>query len=84
MKINWKVRFKHKPFLVSLFSVGLILVQQVSTIFGVDTTVYNEQATDLFNTLLVALTLLGVISDPTTKGVSDSNQALTYDKPKQD
>ena len=84
MKINWKVRFKHKTFLVSLFSAGLILVQQTAALFGVDTTVYNEQATDLFNTVLVLLALLGVVVDSTTEGVSDSNRALTYDKPKKD
>ena len=85
MKINWKVRFKHKTFLVALFSGVLILAQQVAGFFGVDTTVYNDQATDLFNTVLGLLVLLGVINDPTTKGViSDSDRALTYDKPKQD
>ena len=85
MKINWKVRFKHKTFLVALFSGVLILAQQVAGFFGVDTTVYNDQATDLFNTVLGLLVLLGVINDPTTKGaISDSEKALTYDKPKQD
>lgn len=84
MKINWKVRFKHKTFLLALFSTGLILAQQVSGFFGVDTTVYNEQATDLFNTVLGLLVLLGVINDPTTSSIGDSSEALTYDKPKQD
>ncbi|MEG0260730.1 MAG: phage holin, partial [Lysinibacillus sp.] len=52
MKINWKVRLKHKPFLVAAFALLLLLVQQVATLFGYDTTIYNEQATDLFNTVL--------------------------------
>ena len=83
MKINWKVRFKHKTFLVSLFSLALILVQQVASIFGVDTTIYNEQITDLFNTILAILVLLGVVVDPTTSSVSDSEKALNYTKPKE-
>ena len=83
MKINWKVRFKHKPFLVALFSLVLILVQQIASIFGIDTTIYNEQITILFNTILSILVLLGVVIDPTTQGVTDSEKALHYKEPKE-
>ena len=82
MKINWKVRFKHKPFLISLFALVMLLVQQVASFFGVDTTIYNEQVTDLFNTVLAILLLLGIVSDPTTNGMSDSQQAMRYHKPR--
>ena len=82
MKINWKVRFKHKQFLVALFSLVLILVQQIASIFGIDTTIYNEQITILFNTILSILVLLGVVIDPTTQGVTDSEKALHYKEPK--
>ena len=84
MKINWKVRLKHKPFLVSLFALLLLLVQQVAAIFGVDTTIYNAQATELFNTVLSILVLIGVVIDPTTESISDSKRALTYDEPQGD
>ena len=82
MKINWKVRFKHKQFLIALFSLVLILVQQIASIFGIDTTIYNEQITILFNTILSILVLLGVVIDPTTQGVTDSEKALHYKEPK--
>ena len=82
MKINWKVRLKHKPFLVSLFALFLLLVQQVAAIFGIDTTIYNAQATELFNTVLAILVLIGVVIDPTTESISDSKQALRYEKPR--
>ena len=81
MKLNWKVRLKNKTFLVSLFALVLILVQQVASVFGIDTTIYNEQATELFNTVLAILVLLGVIVDPTTKGTNDSRRALNYREP---
>lgn len=84
MKINWKARIKHKTFLVSLFALVLLLIQQVAAIFNIDTTIYNEQVTDLFNTVLAILVLLGIVVDPTTDGVNDSNQALTYKKPRGD
>lgn len=82
MKINWKVRFKHKPFLLSLFGLIVLLAQQVGSLFGYDTTIYNDQATDLFNTVLAILVLLGIVSDPTTEGLSDSQQAMRYHKPR--
>ncbi|MGE7023057.1 phage holin [Solibacillus cecembensis] len=84
MKINWKVRLKHKTFLVSLFALLLLLVQQLAAVFGYDTTLYNEQATEIFNTVLALLVLAGVVIDPTTNGTNDSNQALKYVKPNGD
>ncbi|WP_286927370.1 MULTISPECIES: phage holin [Lysinibacillus] len=84
MKINWKVRLKHKPFLVAAFALILLLVQQIGALFGYDTTIYNERVTELFNTVLAFLVLVGVVVDPTTEGTNDSSQALKYDKPKDD
>ncbi len=84
MKINWKVRIKHKPFLLGAFALLLLLVQQIGALVGYDTTIYNEQVTELFNTVLAFLVLIGVVVDPTTEGTSDSEQALKYEKPKDD
>ena len=84
MKINWRVRFRNKPFLVSLFSLVLLVVQQVASLFGFDTTLYNEQATGIFQTLLFVLTFVGVVIDPTTDSVSDSEEVLGYTEPKKD
>lgn len=82
MKINWKVRFQHKPFLVSLFALVLLLAQQVSSMFGYDITIYSQQVTELFNTILAIFVLLGIVIDPTTNSVSDSEQALNYKNPR--
>lgn len=85
MKINWKVRLKHKPFLVSLFAFLLLLIQQVTAAFGYSLPeAVGEQATAIFNTILSILILLGIVVDPTTSDVNDSEQALKYDKPKDD
>ncbi len=38
----------------------------------------------LVGTVAVAvLSFIGVLSDPTTKGIADSEQAMKYDKPKE-
>ncbi|OXS74933.1 phage holin [Lysinibacillus sp. KCTC 33748] len=80
MKINWKVRLKHKPFLIGAFSLLLLLVQQIGALFGYDTTIYNERVTELFNTVLAFLVLIGVVVDPTTPGANDSDRAMTYER----
>lgn len=83
MKINWKVRLRHKQFWVSLIALLLVLANQVAGIFGYDITVYNEQVTAVSETILSILALLGIIIDPTTNGISDSDRAMTYNKPKE-
>lgn len=44
-------------------------------------TVIGDDLTEIFNALLTFLTAMGIIVDPTTQGISDSEQAMDYDKP---
>ncbi|KOY82804.1 phage holin [Lysinibacillus macroides] len=83
MRINWKVRLQHIPFLLGLFSLLLLLAQQVAAIFGYElTNAMGDQISSIFNTILSILVLLGVVVDPTTKGTSDSERALMYRRPR--
>jgi len=83
MKINWKIRLQHKPFLLALFSLILLLAQQVAAIFGYDLTgAMSEQLTSILNTVLSILVLMGVVVDPTTRGTKDSERALMYRRPR--
>lgn len=84
MKINWKVRLQHKQFWVSLIALLLVLANQIAGIFMFDITLISEQITGISETILMILALMGIIIDPTTTGVNDSNKALDYDKPKGD
>ena len=82
MRINWRVRVRHRTFLVALFSLLLLLSQQIAAIFGYEITAgFSEELTSIFNTVLSILVLLGVVVDPTTKGMSDSERACTYKSP---
>lgn len=83
-KINWAVRFQSKVFVISLVGVFFLLGQQVLSLFGIqwDYTIVNDQITDIIDTVFLLLALVGVVKDPTTEGMSDSKQALTYVKPK--
>ncbi|WP_367926087.1 phage holin [uncultured Ruthenibacterium sp.] len=84
MNINWMVRFKNKAFWLSAIPALLLLAQQVCAMFGVslDTTDLSRQLTGLTGTVFTLLALLGVVNDPTTAGLSDSQSARTYTQPK--
>lgn len=82
--INWKVRFKNKNFWLAMIPALIILIQAVAAIFGVDLDLSDAQSKliDVVNAVFTVLTILGVVADPTTEGMSDSEQALTYTEPK--
>jgi len=84
MKINWEVRIKNKAFWIALIPASFLLVQQILAMFGVviDFSATVEQLLDIVNTVFVILAILGIIVDPTTKSLSDSEKALTYTEPK--
>ncbi|MFP3751802.1 phage holin [Bacillus altitudinis] len=82
MKINWKVRLKKKTFWVAILSATLLFIQMIAEAFGYDLTGFGDDLTVKFNALLIFLSAIGIIDDPTTKGVSDSDQALEYDEPR--
>ncbi|HIS97143.1 MAG TPA: phage holin [Candidatus Scatomorpha pullistercoris] len=84
--INWKVRLKNKLFWLSMIPALLLLAQVVAGIFGFTLELEGIQAKllDLVNAVFAVLTLLGVVADPTTEGISDSKLALSYDEPKKD
>ena len=79
--INWQIRIKNKTFWLTLIPAVLLLVQAVSAPFGYtwDFVVLNQQLAAIINALFAVLAILGVVTDPTTKGVGDSERALTYD-----
>ncbi len=81
--INWKVRIKNKNFWLSIIPAVLLLIQVVANVFGVtiDLGELGNKLLDVVNAVFVVLAILGVVTDPTTKGVGDSVRALGYDKP---
>lgn len=80
-EINWQIRIKNKTFWLTLIPAVLLLVQAVSAPFGYtwDFVVLNQQLAAIINALFAVLAILGVVTDPTTKGVGDSERALMYD-----
>lgn len=86
MKINWTVRIKNKAFWVTIIPAVLLLAQQICTMFGVELNIagVSNQLVSIVGTVFGILSLIGVVNDPTTSGMSDSKQAMTYEAPKKD
>lgn len=85
MKINWKVRIKNPYFWVGLIGVILTAMGVSPEMFTSWEAVGNQLLAFISNPFMigsVAVAVLGVFVDPTTSGVSDSSQAMTYDLPK--
>ena len=63
----------------------LLLIQAVAAIFGftLDLGDIGERILTAVNALFAVLAILGIVTDPTTSGVGDSEQALTYTRPKE-
>lgn len=83
MKINWKVRFKNKTWLVTFLIAILAFVYQILGMFDIVPAITQDMATQLIAAVVNILVAVGVVIDPTTAGASDSEQALKYDKPKE-
>ena len=84
MKLNWKVRFKNKVWLGSFFSLVVGFVYSLLALFDVFPTVTQNLVVQLLNQVLTFLGLIGVIVDPTTAGLEDSNRAMGYEEPWKD
>ena len=84
MKINWIVRLKNKNFWITLIPAVLLLAQVVLAVFGVqiDLGDIGNKLLAVVDAAFVVLAILGIVTDPTTAGVSDSTLAMTYTKPK--
>lgn len=82
--INWTVRFKNKSFWLSFIPAVLLLVQVVAALFGfeLDLGDIGNRLIDVVNAVFAVLAILGIVTDPTTSGVGDSAQAMTYTEPR--
>lgn len=78
MQINWKARFKNKAFLVIFATTIVAFVYQMLGLFGIVPKVSEELIIELIGIIINLLVALGIVIDPTTEGISDSDRAMTY------
>jgi len=84
MKINWIVRLKNKAFWLAFIPAVLLLIQVVAAVFGIalDLGELGNKLLAVVNAAFAVLTIVGVVNDPTTQSLSDSDNAMTYQEPK--
>lgn len=78
MKINWKARFKNKAFVITFITMIIAFVYSMLALFGVVPSVAEDTVTEIITLIVEFLAMLGILVDPTTDGVNDSERALTY------
>lgn len=86
--INWKVRFQNKSwvmaFAAQLMIVAQMLIGGLNALGIIDfqlSDTIQQNVLTLINAVFILLSMMGLIQDPTTKGMSDSERAKTYKKP---
>ena len=84
--INWKVRVKNKTFWLAIIPAVIVLIMAVANIFGFEINLADIEGKliAVVEAVFVVLGIMGIIVDPTTKGVGDSARALGYEEPKGD
>ena len=86
MHINWKVRFANKDFWMTFIPALLLLITVVADVFGIhlDLGDLGNKLREVVKAVFLLLAILGIVNDPTTAGtLCDSEQAMTYQKPKE-
>lgn len=87
MKINWQVRLRNPVFWTGLVGVIGTLLIGLAQLCGLDIAAevgeWQNAIGALITTVFGVLALLGIAVDPTTKGIGDSEEALTYRHPKE-
>ena len=83
MNINWGVRIRNKNFWIALIPALALLGQAIGAVFGfkIDLSELSGKLLAVVDALFAVLVILGIVTDPTTKGIGDSDRALTYEKP---
>ena len=83
MNINWKLRLKNKATLITLATATVAFVYTVLAALGIVPSVTQDQVMNLVLSVIAILCALGIVVDPTTAGVSDSERALGYTEPRE-
>ncbi len=85
-EINWKVRIKNKMFWIAVIPAVLLLVQTVCSVFGIEPDFgdLQDKLLAVVNALFGVLVILGIVADPTTHGLGDSERAMSYEEPWED
>ena len=80
-KINWKVRLKNKLWLAAFASLFITFIYGLLELLDVVPSISEGRTIEIVQSVLTVLGLIGVVTDPTTAGIGDSERALGYEEP---
>lgn len=81
MKINWKLRLQNKATLTAIVLSIIGLVYQVLGLFDIIPPISQNEVINIAGMIINLLVLLGIVVDPTTSGIDDSERAMGYEEP---
>ncbi len=89
MKINWRIRMRNPVFwgqmilavMVPVMSYMGLTVQELTT-YQKLSEVIQAAISNPYVLGLTAVSVFNALQDPTTRGLSDSANAMTYEKPR--
>ena len=84
--INWKVRIKNLNFWLALIPAIALVAMTIAEVFGytIDLSTMVGKLQAVAKAVFALLAILGIVVDPTTDGVGDSNRAMSYAEPWKD
>lgn len=82
--LNWKLRFKNTATLIPLIGATVAFVYQILGIIGIVPPISEAETMQVIGLVINVLIGLGIITDPTTDGIGDSERAMKYKEPRSD
>lgn len=82
--MNIKVRLRNKTFWLTAIPATVTFLYTILSLFDIVPSISEAVVIKLATIIVSALSVLGVLVDPTTSGVKDSERAMTYLFPHKD
>lgn len=82
--MNLKLRLQNKVTLTALVLAIIALVYQILAIFNVAPEIAQDEIVKVAGMIINIAVMLGIVVDPTTAGVKDSEKAMGYTEPRKD
>ena len=73
-KLKWKQRLKNRTFVISFVTAVLALVYEILALAGVTPKIGQDDAATVAVMIVNILSVLGIVVDPTTPGISDGDK----------
>lgn len=78
MKINIKARLKNKTWVLTMVTLIVAFIYQILSAFEIVPKISEDTVANAIIMVVNMLGALGVLIDPTTDGINDSDRAMTY------